>query len=347
MKISPVNFVGYRKTSFVKTENSKQINDIYTKKQLSFKSIFADARPENERVYAMYTSLHPEFSILKSCSTRIFRELACELAISRMLDPNEKSEIKILGASDGSEAWAYAIALNEAMGDKAKENVKISGVDIAPYMVEVAKTGKIVCSDIERVYANNTSDAPGAKSPIKGDGWEKYLIKSDAPEGFELMKKKYPCLKYMELDPVAVKQIGMGLDWYEVNKENLPEVTFKQGDMMDNIKCDEQAKNIVYVIANSSAYILEKSPEKFVELFEKIKEENKGSGKKIYVVLGQVEYNIISPSGRIKGLLAQNTKDFVRRRIKQLGFEKLPEKKYRKLGIVQEKEASEKIYQLK
>lgn len=127
-------------------------------KQVSFKSVFADSRPDNQQLYAYYMNAVPEIFDLKAHSTRIFREVPSQLTMARILKPDEKSEVKILGCADGSEAWAYGIAFKEEMGEKAQDAVKILGVDIKPYMIELAKTGKIVCSDVERLYADGSGE---------------------------------------------------------------------------------------------------------------------------------------------------------------------------------------------
>lgn len=313
---------------------------------ISFKSIFPDAHADNQGIYALYTISDPEFSELKKCSTRIFRELPSQLAIARLLKPEEKSEIKILGSSDGSEAWAYAIAAKEAMGEKAKENVVVNGVDIAPYMVAMAKTGKIVCSDVEKKYADRTSDSPGGKSPLKGSGWDKYLKQSSEPSDYPNLLKQYPCLKYLKCDPVANKTIGKGFDWYEVNKEIIPSVTFKQGDMLENLTPDKDSQAVVYVVANSAGYLLERSARSYISLFEKIKEENKDSERKVYVVIGDVELKATSDFGTKHMGLKQKELDQIRRALKQLGYENISQKKVRKLGVEKYDIASSKIYVL-
>ncbi len=138
MNISPVRFNSYyNKTVTNKIKNSP-----------AFGSVCADADSYNQQDYAIYTLAHRGYNIIKSSSTRIFRELPSELAIAKLLNlnPNQKSQIKILGCSDGSEAWAHAITIKEVMGENAK-NVDIQAVDKAPHMIEAAKTGYLVLSD--------------------------------------------------------------------------------------------------------------------------------------------------------------------------------------------------------
>ena len=341
MNISPITSV-----AFSVNKNVKNINAVELKKQnnLSFTSVLPDSNSDNMYAYGRLTFQDSDFLEMKGCSTRIFRELASQLTVARLLRNGQNNEVKILGCSDGSEAWAYAIALKEQIGQKVQETTKIKAVDLAPFMIEVAKTGKIVCSDVEKLYAEKTGDRAGSKSPIKGDDWDKYLIKTDAPENFDELKKKYPCLKYYAADPIVNKKIGSGMDWYEINKDGLPEVEFKRGNMMNHLDSDPQSDNTVYVIANSGVYLFGEDPDEYVRIFEKIKQENKDKKNDVYVVIGRTEQNIFSNA--VPGV-NQRDVDMTKKRIRSLGFENLQESKVRKLGIENYQDASARIYKLK
>lgn len=338
MRVSPISF------------NNSSINNFNckpkTKNQPTFTSIFADAKPETERAYAIYTMTHPNFSTLKSSSTRIFRELPSELAVSKLLDPNKKTQINVLGSSDGSEAFAYAITLKEAMGDKAKENVKIKGVDLQKPLVELAKTGKIVCSDIEKKYASDYEKELG-KSPISGSGWNRHLKKTTRPDNFIQLAKKYPFLVYIENDPVVGKTIGNGLNWYEINQEGLPETAFETGDMRDYLTSTEGAEQEVYVVANSAAYLAEINPDEYVNLFKKIADENKGKNKDVYVVVGSVENKLVNPRYSAALGIPRGKQQRMKTDILNAGFENVSEFKLRKKGIVPYKETAACIFKLK
>ncbi len=315
--------------------NSKMgLNISRKEKKRSFGSLCADATPNNQDAYAIYTLICPDFSKMKCSSTRIFRELSSELAISKLLNPKEKSEIRILGSSDGSEAWAYAIAVKEEMGENAK-NVNIQGIDIAPYMTDLSNTGCLVLSSIEKKYAEGTGFVSYDKSPLAGKGWHKYLTKTQRPEKFNEILEKYPYTKYMECDPVVNKSIGNGLDWYEINKEGLPEVKFECADMRNCVKPNENVDNQVYVIANSAAYLIEKNPNDFIKLFQDIKQQNKDK-KNVYVVVGNLENRFFNS---LRGMMMQAN-------INSLGFDHVSEKDLKKLGIKGNKEAASKIYKL-
>lgn len=341
MNISPLMNIG-----FSNNKNIKNTQAVECKKQNnpSFTSVLSDGNSANMYTYGMLTTIDPDFKEMKGCSTRIFRELDSQLAIARLLRNGQNNEVKVLGCSDGSEAWAYAIALKEQMGEKAQETTKIKAVDLAPYMVEIAKTGKIVCSDVEKLYADKTNDRPGAKSPIKGEGWDKYLIKTQEPENFEELKKKYSCLKYYTSDPIVNKKIGSGMEWYEINKQGLPEIEFKRGNMMNHLDSNEDSDNTVYVIANSGIYIFGESSDEYVKMFEKIKKENENKKNDVYVVVGRTEQNLFS--NQIKGI-NQREIEITKKKIKNLGFENLQESKVRKLGIENYKDTSARIYKLK
>lgn len=325
MRINPCQNYNYLYTN--KNNNTKKTNSP------SFGSICADANGKTQAAYARYTLSNPEFSQIKSSSTRIFRELSSELAISKLLNPDEKSEIKILGSADGSEAWAYAIAMKEAMGEKAK-NVNIIGVDRAPYMTDLSNTGCLVLSDIEKKYADGKIQVSEDESPLKGEGWNKYLTKTKTPKEFANIKAKYPCTKYMEWDPVVNKHIGKGLGWWQVNKEGLPDVKFECADMRNSTKPNSNTDNEVYVLANSAGYLIEENPNDFIKLLTDIKEQNKDK-KNVYMVLGNVEE---------KHLLSQMPA--MRMAIYYLGFKNISQESLEKLGIKGNEEASSKIYKL-
>ena len=312
-------------------------------KKPSFGSIIPDAKPENVGNYELITMIDSDFHKLRLSSTRIFRELPAQNAIAKLLNPDEKSEIKILGCSDGSEAWAHAIVLKEIMGKKAQQNVKIEGIDKADYLIEIAKTGKIVCSDTEKdKYTINEYNISGLKSPVYGDGWDKYLIKSSRPEDFNQLLKKEPCLKYLEYDPVARINIGNGMNWYEVNKEGLPEVKFTSGDMLNHLESEKDSKTVVYVLANAGAYLIEKDPNKFTQLFIDIKEKNKG--KKVYVVLGDMENRLLhNPNQRI---INPTLQFILNLNINSLGYRQIDEDLAKSFGSKDYKTVASKIYTL-
>lgn len=338
-------YTNNKKLQNIQKEQSNTQNKISN--NLLFTSLYADARGENQNAYGIYTMHNSGFAKVKRCATRIFRELPSQIAISKLLDPDKKTQINILGCSDGSEAYAYAIVMKEAMGDKAQENIKIKAVDFAPYMVDIAKTGAIVCSDIEKKYANGNYDRTGSSSPLRGEGWDKYLTKSERPEGFEQALEKYPFLQYVECDPVARKTIGNGLEWYEINKEGLPEIEFKQGDMRNHTFSNDEVEAEVYVIANSGAYLAESNPDDYIKLFEDIKNANKGKGKDVYVVIGDVELSLTNPAmSRLLGI-RPGTQNRIKHSITDLGFEKVSDTKLRKKGVEHYKDAANKIYKLK
>lgn len=328
MRINP-----YQNYNYLYTNKNALNSNVKKTKSPSFGSICADANEKNQAEYAKYVLSNPDFSEIKCSSTRIFRELSSELAISKLLNPDEKTEIKVMGSADGSEAWAYAIAIKEAMGDKAK-NVNIQGVDRAPYMTDLSNTGCLVLSNIEKKYADGKISVSEDESPLKGDGWNKYLTRTKAPKEFTEIKSKYPCTRYMEWDPIVGKRIGSGLGWWQVNKEELPEVEFECADMRNAIAPSENTDNEVYVLANSAGYLMDENPQDFVKLLFDIKEQNKDK-KNVYMVLGSVEENYCL--GSIRGM---------RNLIDSLGFKHVPKEDIEKLGIKGSKYASSRIYKL-
>jgi len=345
MKISPLNYsFGYNCRPLNTNHTSKPDNNI---QNLSFTSIYADIEDHNAAKYNFFTQLDGNLAEIRKSATRIFRELQCETGLSKLLDPDKKTRINILGCSDGSEAWAYAIMMKEAMGNKAAENVSIKGVDCNPHIIDVAKTGRIICSDIEKKYANQQAGKFGATSPLRGDNWDKYLIKSTRPEGFKKALEEYPVLKYMETDRVSRKTIGSGLDWYEINKEGLPEVSFEAGDMYDYTGATDGAECEVYVIANSSAYLIGNSGDidRYLKLFRDIKKANEGLDKDIYVVIGDLELKITDTMAE-RFNVTPDKKKTLNSTISSLGFKKITGNQLKKLGVKDYKEPAAKIYKL-
>lgn len=328
MQISPI-----RSNLFIKNINTASASSV------SFGSFCADANAATEALYADYTLRHRGYSIMKGSSTRIFRELSSELAIARLLDPNQKNEIKILGCSDGSEAWAHAIAIKEEMGEDIS-NTKIQAIDIAPHMIEIAKTGCIVLSDIEKKYAQTTLSS-NEESPIAGDGWDKYLTKTTRPISFNDALKKYPYLKYYENDPVVKKSIGKGLDWYKINTHGLPDTTFECGDIKDYFVPDKDSETVVYVLSNTAVYFLGKGGDAFLEIFRRIKNESRG--KNVYVVIGGTEDKYLNMRGVYMPSSLQRT---IKYEINNLGFKNIGQDKLNEVGI-QSEYTARRIYKLK
>lgn len=331
MKISP-----FSSQSYAAAKNS-------TVGKPSFGSIFADATPQNRNIYGFYMQINPDFRKLKTSATRIFRELPTQVAVANLLNPDEKSEIKVLGCSDGSEAWAHAIVMKEVMGEKASKNIKIVGVVKADYLIELAKTDHIICSDIEKtLYVEREFDRSGLKSPVAGEGWNKYLIQSSRPKEYEMLCKKEPCLNYMEYDIASGKEIGHGIEWYKINKEGLPQVEFKTGDIRTSLDSDKDSKNVVYVIANTGAYLAEKDPNDFIKLFNDIKEKNRG--KNVYVVLGDME-NIMLNSSQ-QGMIDPNLQYLLNLFIKNMGYSSINKEQVKNLGLTNYEEVASKILKL-
>lgn len=318
---------------------------------VNFGSIFADCTSDKMEDYALEALFNNDVNTLKESQTRLMRELPVELAISKIVKPDEKTRIKILGSSDGSEAYSYAINLKET--GKAK-NAKILGVDIKPVMTEIAKTGKVLCSDIERDYANQTLLSGIEYSPLGGTGWDKHLKKTSRPENFEKLKTKYPYIRYMEFDPVAHKGIGRGIEWYEVNKKGLPDIEFKTGDMRDNLEFDENFDTEIYVIANSGGYVMQKDPMGFLDMFETIKrnkdnaEKKTGKNKNAYIVIGGLEAKVLYNQSAARYInMTPFEQQAYRDGLLARGFELLDEKELQSKGVSNPEKAAGKIYRAK
>lgn len=340
MRINPINYSHTNSFATKRNINNKAADNI------SFKSVISSAVPQNQHHYQRFLYGNKDFAIIKQHSTRMFRELPTELAMTKLLDSDKKTQINVLGCSDGSEAYAYAIALKENWGEKAKRNVNIKGVDLSPYMIELARTGKISCAEVERLYANHTENNSGSKSPLKGEGWEKYLTKTTAPGNYAALKSNYPFLRFLEIDPVANISIGRGLNWYKINTQDLPDITFEVGNMMNHTNSTKEVDAEVYVIANSAGYLLDKNPDDFIFFFNNVRNANKDNNKDIYVVTGDLERILLQTKIGNKLGISPRKQEQIMDMIDMLGFKKVSEQTLKKLGIGDFKEASCNIYRL-
>ncbi len=322
MRINSINCSNINSLYINKTKN-KPAHKTCSNTNISFTSVVSSALPQNQHLYVKELMKNKDFQKIKIHSTRPFRELPTELKLISMLNPDKKTRINILGCSDGSEAYAYAIALNEAWGKKAKENVTIKGVDNAPYMIELAKTGKLSCADVEKFYADNSPNNKLSSSPLKHEGWDKYLSKTSRPENFSDLVNCYPFLRYMEKDPVAGITLGRGINWYKVNKQDLPKITFETGDMMAHTTSTKDVDAEVYVIANSAGYLLVENPDSYIYFFNNIKNANKDTNKDIYVVTGELENTMLNtPVGNQAGI-SRAKQEVIKDMIDFLGFRKI------------------------
>jgi len=278
-----------------------------------FGGIYAHYNAQTLQQYTRAFTENPDDHALKPFATRIFRELPTTLAMPKNIR-NSPTDVHILGCSYRSEAYAYGIALR----DQSK-NVHISALDYTPYLVELAKTGHIVCADIEKEWVNNTRLAPG--NPLAGQGWDRYLEKASQPEGFDSIIARNPELAQITRDTVSNVSIGNGMDWYKVNLEGLPSISFDVADMRDYVKkgVGERTKQ-VYVMANSLAYIAQQEGgQGFLKVLQDI--QNNNVDHETYIVLGDAESHIF----REFPALIQY--------VKMLGFVPVSEAELKRLGV--------------
>ena len=267
---------------------------------LSFKGILADGIPNFGPKYSEYTTRqikigNHDFLTIKSCMTKIFRELHSQVTLAKMINPHERTKIHILGCSDGSEAFAYGIIFRTIMGKISKKNVEILGVDLQKALIEIAKSHCIVCTDKEKSDFVNNNLLKYSK-----DIWNKYIKKIQRPKNFDTKISQYPLLRYLEKNEVEKQYIGCGMNWCRIDSNDLPKITFKCGDMFSYLKSNPRADNVIFVIANSGGYVsCQGGIEKFIDIFRQIKLQN--NNKNIYVVLGdgelsydRIEHNKIS-----------------------------------------------------
>jgi len=295
---------------------------------VSFGSIYSHYRNDTYQKYQRAFETKPQEHQLKPYATRIFRELPTQLAVAKIIDSTRPATIRILGCSDGSEAYAYAIALAEENKGKSK----ITAVDKEPFLIEMARTGHIVCADIEKEWSNNHQLQKG--SPLAGSGWNKYLNKTDEPDNFKKLCEEYPILSQITSDKVAGISIGKGMDWYKVNQENLPKIDFVQGDMRDHLEPKDGNEQQIYVVSNSLGYLALDDPKEFLKVFVNIQNKNYKNDS-VYVVLGDVEHQIFRQLPQARNVVSI------------LGFEPIDKQELKNKGVLEPDVASKNIWKLR
>ncbi len=288
-----------------------------------FSGIYANLNPDNLMKYEIAKQQFPSEHKLRPYATRLFRELSTILGLTKVIG-NQPANIDILGCSDGSEAYAHAhaIAFKEHLGRKAMSNIKIKGIDKQPFLVEMGKTGYLVCTDKEKEWANDSRRQPG--HPLANGGWNKYLErKEEAPTNFKKLTDKYPELSQITRDTVSNISIGKGMDWYQVKTNDLPKIDFEVGDMKDYVKTSHSDKRLnVYVLSNAIAYIInEDQGASFLKILTEIR--NNNPHKEKLVVLGGTEHQIFRQAPQLLQYM------------KLLGLEPVSEEELKRLGVKQ------------
>ncbi len=268
---------------------------------------------------------------LSGSTTLIFREQHVQSAIVKLLKKNMPTTFKVLGCSDGSEAWTYAILSSGAFKDK--NLVRIQAVDKKESLIELAKTGYLICSDREKQHATGLKDVPTEKN-----GWQKYFKQSEEPPEFKALVERYPELTDLTSGQIGGISIGKGMEWYKINQTRLPDVEFIKDDLRNHIA--SKTEQTVYVMANSICYIGEnEGTDKLVEIFEKIQNENYNKKGATYVALGAVEIDFIDEH-----------EPCVWKYIERLGFEDVPHFELVQAGVKNNElmpDVKRKIFRLK
>jgi len=299
--------------------------------QPSFSGIYANYGGDNTYTYLNAFRQNPQEHQLNSYATRIFRELPTTLAVAKLIQ-NKPTDIHILGCSDGSQSYAYAIVVKEELKDKTN-SVRVIGVDKEPFLVEMAKTGYLVCTDQEKIWAN---DPVQSKSPLAGEGWDKYLkIQKTAPPNFQELTKKYPVLNQITRDPVSSISIENGMHWYKVNKTGLPELSFIHDDMRNYVKQSfSSARQQIYVVANSLGYLaLENHGRPLLNVLQNIQNQNY-KNKSTYVILGNVEHQVFRKLSYLSYFIAE------------MGFKPVSINELKQMGVKELDKAANNIWKL-
>jgi len=202
---------------------------------------------------------------------------------------------------------AIAAALQDKTLVQNPKQLKIIGVDSAPDLIGLAKTGHIVISVIEALIQDIL------RTPLQGGKLHEFFtLKKDGPKEFEELVKKSPKGRLIEMtrDLVAKLEIGDGMDWYEANLEKLPAIGCRTSTMEDYVaRTKTPHQRQIYVLANSWRYLLQPddpkahslsigeldlSPaklKKYFKVIQDIKTQNKG--KEVLIILGDMEDSLL------------------------------------------------------
>ncbi len=257
-----------------------------------FAGIYAAGGPGNMISYLRDYERNPQDHRLKTYATRMFRELRTTLTTANLIARSTKpADLHILGASDGSEVYAHAIALRKAGTKHIGNRVTIHSVERNPQFVELARTGHLVMADVEKQYANNSNNV--RLNPLAGNGWNRYLQLSASPEIFSNLVRDWPDLGQIERDTVSRISIGNGMNWYKVNTDELPPIEFKQADMREYVQEEVSDKPLqVFVVSNSLSYVFQEFGLKaMLQVLANIR--NNNLGKETYLITGDMEYQAI------------------------------------------------------
>jgi len=263
--------------------------------------------------------------LLNGTTTWLFREHVLPQAVAEILKDGKSTAIHILGSSDFSTTYSYAIAA--ALQDKTlvqnPKQLKIIGVDSAPDLIGLAKTGHIVISVIEALIQDIL------RTPLQGGKlYEFFTLKKDGPKEFDELVKNSPKGRLLEMihDPVAKLEIGKGMEWYEANLEKLPAIGCRTSTMENYVtKKATPHQRQIYVLANSWNYLLQSdnpkahslsgqydlSPaklQKYFKVIQDIKAQNKG--KEVLIILGDME----------DGLLQQPEASWIKQELYRMGM---------------------------
>ena len=201
----------------------------------------------------------------------------------------------------------------------------------------MAQTGCLILGDNEKEFGAEDFKNLGVKSPVyDSKGWNKYFEKTHEPASFPRIVNENPFIHAMTHDPVVRASIHNGLEWYKVKKEGLPEVTFKQADMLNSLDTNRQAKTMVYVMANSGSYVMGKNPYGFSNMMLDIKQKNQG--KNVYVVFGYLEQSKLSDKSKLA--------NFINCQMDKYGFREIPIAELVSLGVTRPQNVKGLIYRL-
>lgn len=339
VRISNINpYYNYRNTNIAnnKISRSQAANSI------SFENVW-NGSPEHTCLYAYCRAANPELAPIVQHQTSVYRSLVTKIKMAKMLDKHKKTQIKVLGCSDGSAVWAWGIAMAENRTPKQLKNISIEGIDRAPYMVEAACLGGVVFEEAERKRID--SCFPRSNYSVS----DKYFLPAEAiPDKFHDVSDRYPDARmtYMYSNTVlkAIKEHAM---WNKVNAQLLPQATFKVGDMLECTAPNEESDVVVYSIENSISYSLSETHDVkyFIDVLRKIKEDCREK-KEVYIVFGSSELCFLENTKSIYPNYPYEKREELLDAMDEMGYKKLDDVTITQYGLKNYDNSADKIYRL-
>ena len=279
---------------------------------------------------------NPDLHRLSIGTTCLFREPESCKAVAALLRDKKPTAISIMGSSDGSEVYSYAIAINRAnIPFKTPKRITITAVEPEPNLSALNESSYIVCTDLEREIQKRVN------TPLNGV-WNKFFTKLRKPsQALNKLLDDHADLMGITQDPVAGVHVGNHMDWYKVNRRNMPLISTQNITMEAYVKqIPSDHERQIFVLANSWNYLLAKDTRntlnlrydfsrnkilQFMSVIQDIKRQNQD--KDVWIVLGNMEKRLFLKAPFLRSYLYQmGVRPLKAKELKAAGISTLSEK---------------------